>query len=70
MNWKTIFGFSWIKLIITVIILIVAYHFKFFGVTIGGPQPPEAFIFPTILIIASIYLIIIIVFGIYSKLKK
>ena len=68
--WKSIFGFSWIKLIIPIIIILIAWQFRWFGVVIGGSQPIEAYIIPTIILLSIIYLILIILTGIVYKIKS
>jgi hypothetical protein len=70
MEWKTIFKFNWIKLVITIIILFLSYEFRTLGMKIGGSQPIESYIMPSILLLSLIYLVIIVISGIVSKIKS
>jgi hypothetical protein len=70
MNWKSIFGFNWIKLIISIVIVFLAYEFRTLGMKIGGSQPIQSYIMPIILVLSLIYLIAISIVGIISKINS
>ena len=70
MGLKTIFEFNWIKLIPTVLLVILTYKFRTIGTVIGGSQPIESCIIPIILFLSLIYLTVIVISGIVSKIKS
>jgi len=78
MGLKNIFKFSWIKLIISLIIAFLSYNFRWVGVKIGPglpnaqPQPVSIgnLAINLALILSIIYLIIILIISIISKIKS